>query len=460
MVSGEAVPIDFGQVDQDAPDVDIVFEIRNDGGQTLSLGAISVPDGFSVTSPPAADVPAGGSTYFTVTLDTGVVGVFSGDVSLASSDGPQSPDGLDENPFTFAITGKVRSSPGVASRFVFYNNSAWDAGGDDYAAVATDKTPLLPGRSPAPANYTNYHYGINGIMVDVYSPTGTPTGSDFSFRVNEADSPDTWAPAPVPTTDIQPGGGVDGSDRATFVWADDAIVNRWLEVTVIANANTGLVADDVFCFGNSVGDTNGDGKVDGVDYNALVSEFGLRGELGDLDADFDASGQVNLADFATVRGAAGNTVQAPIPPAAPAASSLPVTEPGVDLLAASAPYVSGDIRGACCGREMGTGSIGALSEANGADVPVPFSRRSRIRDENGDENGDRHLRLRLRSQSPFSSTPNTYSALADVYAAAAVPYRTPIASEDPRVLSDDLLTGGEGDLLADILAESLLAVPL
>ena len=420
VVSGEAVPIDFGQVDQDAPDVDIVFEIRNDGGQTLSLGAISVPDGFSVTSPPAADVPAGGSTYFTVTLDTGVVGVFSGDVSLASSDGPQSPDGLDENPFTFAITGKVRSSPGVASRFVFYNNSAWDAGGDDYAAVATDKTPLLPGRSPAPANYTNYHYGINGIMVDVYSPTGTPTGSDFSFRVNEADSPDTWAPAPVPTTDIQPGGGVDGSDRATFVWADDAIVNRWLEVTVIANANTGLVADDVFCFGNSVGDTNGDGKVDGVDYNALVSEFGLRGGLGDLDADFDASGRVDLADFAIVRGAAGNTVQAPIPPAAPAASSLPVTEPAVDLLAASVP-AEADVLAVGDGLVDGAAVLTSLADLIAPIVVAGFD-------------------------VPDSTT--------------SVPYRTPIASEDLRVLRDDLLVGGEGDLPADILAESLLAVPL
>jgi len=434
IVSGEATPIDFGQVDQDASDVDMVFEVRNDGGQTLSLGAISVPSGFSVTSSPAADIPAGGSTSFTVTLDTGAVGVFSGNVSLAGSDGPQSPDGLDENPFTFAITGKVGYPAIIVGRHVFYNNSAWDAGGDDDGAIAADKTPLLPGQSPAPANYTNYHHGINGIMVDIEDLAGTPTGGDFGFRTNEADSPDTWVSAPVPTLSVRPGEGVGGSDRAVFIWADGAILNQWLEVTVIANANTGLTADDVFYLGNSVGDTNGDGSVDGSDYNAMVSQFGLRGGLASLAADFDASGQVNLVDFAIMRGAAGNAVQAPTPPAAPAAASLPVMESGVDLLAASVPA--------------------------DADVPAPISRRSSRRASIRDENRDRHLRPRLRSQSPFSSTPNTYSAPADAYAAAAVPYRTPIASEDLRALSDDLPASQDGELTADLLAESPLVVPL
>ena len=419
VVSGETTPIDFGQVAPNAPDVDRVFEVRNDGGQTLSLGEISVPDGFSVTSPPAGEIPAGGSTFFTVTLDTGTLGVFGGDVTLAGSDGPRSPDGLDENPFTFAITGQVGFPAVIAGRYVFYNNSAWDAGGDDDAAIATGKHPLLPGGTPWQANYTNYSRGINGVMVDIYGPIGTPADSDFSFRVNEADSPDTWAPAPVPAISVRPGDGFSGSNRVTLVWADGAILNQWLEVTVIANANTGLAADDVFYFGNVVGDTNGDAYVDGGDFNAFADEFGLTGGIGDLVSDFDASGQVDLVDFGIARAAYGNVVQMPTPPAAPAAfaaAAAPVravTESSVDLLAEYAPADDGLVDAA----EILTSPADLIAPIVVAGVDAPDT----------------------------SST---------------MLYRTPIASEDLRALSNDLFTGGEGDLLVDILAQSALVVPL
>ena len=53
-----------------------------------------------------------------------------------------------------------------------------------------------------------------------------------------------------------------GTDRVGFVWADGAIQNRYLEVTVRGNdaaggfnTNTGLAASDVFYFGNLIGDT-------------------------------------------------------------------------------------------------------------------------------------------------------------------------------------------------------------
>jgi hypothetical protein len=34
------------------------------------------------------------------------------------------------------------------------------------------------------------------------------------------------------------GAGVHGSDRIELIWADGAIVNQWLRVTVLATANT------------------------------------------------------------------------------------------------------------------------------------------------------------------------------------------------------------------------------
>ena len=48
-----------------------------------------------------------------------------------------------------------------------------------------------------------------------------------------------------------------GSDRIVITWADNAIPNaNWLRVTVLANANTGLAANDVHYWGSSIGETN------------------------------------------------------------------------------------------------------------------------------------------------------------------------------------------------------------
>lgn len=110
IVDGETVPIDFGQVTQGSPSVIKIFHIRNDGQQDLSLGAIDVPDGFTATGPDSTVIGEGESTYFVVILLTDELGSFGGDgsdVSLANTDGPRSPDGLDEHDFTFAVTGCV-----------------------------------------------------------------------------------------------------------------------------------------------------------------------------------------------------------------------------------------------------------------------------------------------------------------------------------------------------------------
>ena len=55
----------------------------------------------------------------------------------------------------------------VIGRNLIYNNSYFDgndstAGIGDEGAVASDKSPLLPGQTAAYVNYTNYVHGING----------------------------------------------------------------------------------------------------------------------------------------------------------------------------------------------------------------------------------------------------------------------------------------------------------
>ena len=75
--------------------------VRNVGMADLTLGAITVPSGFSVVSGPGSTVLVPGqSDTFVVQLDALLEGDFSGTLTLASNDG-------DESPFDFAIFGTV-----------------------------------------------------------------------------------------------------------------------------------------------------------------------------------------------------------------------------------------------------------------------------------------------------------------------------------------------------------------
>jgi hypothetical protein len=149
----------------------------------------------------------------------------------------------------------------IADHHLFYNNSFWTnpANGftNDDAAIDPSKTPLLNGGTGSFANYSGALLGINGIMVDINDlPAATPAATDFTFKVGNDDTPSGWAAAPNPATIIiRRGAGTGGSDRVELIWPDNAIQNTWLQVTVKANGDTGLVTPDVFYFGNAIGET-------------------------------------------------------------------------------------------------------------------------------------------------------------------------------------------------------------
>ena len=134
----------------------------------------------------------------------------------------------------------------VVGRHVFYNDSAFDdenplPNSDDDSAIATDKTALLPGHTATLANVTSYDRGINGIVVDVAGLHGNMTADDFDFKVGNNNSPSTWAAAPEPlSVTVFDGIGSGGSDRVEILWADGAIRNQWLQVTMRATENTAL----------------------------------------------------------------------------------------------------------------------------------------------------------------------------------------------------------------------------
>jgi hypothetical protein len=160
---------------------------------------------------------------------------------------------------TFNVSqAELRSS--VLAEHIFYNNSAWDgndpnANANDDNAIAPDKSPLRKGGIATFSNYTSYSKGINGVMIDILGLPGTPTASDFTFKIGNDNNPTNWTVAPAPSSiTVRPGAGVGGSQRVTLIWPDNAIKKAWLEVTVLPTINTGLSVQEVFYLGNAVGD--------------------------------------------------------------------------------------------------------------------------------------------------------------------------------------------------------------
>ncbi|MBS3734908.1 MAG: hypothetical protein KGY99_08270, partial [Phycisphaerae bacterium] len=244
----------------------------------------------------------------------------------------------------------------VVNRHVFYNNSAWDgddpgANGNDDDAIAPDKTALPPGEQASFANYTSYHRGINGVMIDIddlADPAGL-SAADFAFATGNDSEPADWGAAPAPASvTVRPGAGVDGSDRVTLIWADndfdgivdanEAVAKDWLEVTVQANATTGLLDADVFYFGNAVGETGDsttDAFVNAVD-GAGVREHPRSGrDPAPIDYAWDITRDrfVNAVDSAWVREhpTSGRNVLNLITPPVPEDGPLGVFETGEDV---------------------------------------------------------------------------------------------------------------------------------
>jgi hypothetical protein len=124
----------------------------------------------------------------------------------------------------------------------------------------------------------------------------------------------------------------------TLTFADGSIKNKWLRVTVLPTARTGLAAPDVFYFGNLCGETGNDAgaaAVTAVDLVMVRRSFTAAGTTVPVTNkyDFNRDGKVNATDLVFARlGAAGGTLTrltAPAPAASgvAAAGSASTTQP-------------------------------------------------------------------------------------------------------------------------------------
>ena len=239
--------------------------------------------------------------------------------------------------------GATTPLPAIVGNYVFYNNSSFDGYNGssnltDDNAIATDKVALLPGQAGSFANITSYSKGINGVMIDVANLNTVPTADDFDFAVGNNDDDDSWADAPDPTyVNAYPGRGPGGSTQITIIWPDNSIENEWLQVTMLADQVTGLAQDDVFYFGNAIGDTGAstaNAQVTSADAARVAANFTSKASVTDP-YDINRDGVVNAADVALVN--ANLTTQAD------ALNLISFVPPTVAMLAsASSSYITGN----------------------------------------------------------------------------------------------------------------------
>lgn len=145
----------------------------------------------------------------------------------------------------------------IVTRGLFYSGAT----GQSASTTLSDKVALLPGQSSSFANYSNYSRGLNALVVDVSELPLTTTDADFlaslQFATWDGINPNGFvASSVVPTVTLAAGGGAGGSSRANITFPDNSVQNTWLRIVVLANAQTGLSANDVFYFGNVIGDLN------------------------------------------------------------------------------------------------------------------------------------------------------------------------------------------------------------
>lgn len=203
----------------------------------------------------------------------------------------------------------VVPSSTVVSRGVAYRGAGTSYGTD---AIDTTKSALHgPGAIASMNNFTNYLHGINRVVIDIDEMSANDlTAADFQFRVgntNNFANAQEWTAADAPAINVQALSAT--TRRVTLDWPDGTITNQWLEVTVRANANTNLAQDDVFYFGNQIGDVNGSvsssGRVtvnsfDSLDIRRNQSAGQNSVGIGNL-FDVDRNGSVNSFDTLAVR---------------------------------------------------------------------------------------------------------------------------------------------------------------
>ena len=223
--------------------------------------------------------------------------------------------GTDEDGGSSNVTFTIDALVAVVNSKVYYLRSSFDGSGVD-AALDTGKSLAKSGSEARPLtfdNVINNTRGINGLVFDVAGLAATTlTASDIAFRMspigsfNEAaNPPSSWAAAPAPTNIVVTEGTSSTPARVRIEWADGAIVNRWLQIKILDNANTGLRSPQVYYLGHLLGETTG--TLSGGSYVVQVADvLKIRPDVGSPAnvsniLDINKNGLIQVSDILAFR---------------------------------------------------------------------------------------------------------------------------------------------------------------
>lgn len=157
-------------------------------------------------------------------------------------------------------------------------------------------------------NLINTAQGINGLRFDIQDLPQSLTSADFVFQWSPtgnfsqaSNSPSHWELAASPSSITTSGTGL---SEVLIQWPSGTIVNRWLRVTILSNANTGLPEPEVYYIGHLLGEATG--PADGVftvsfaDINAIRDAVGQEVDSSSI-FDLDKSGTVAFTDISAMR---------------------------------------------------------------------------------------------------------------------------------------------------------------
>lgn len=185
--------------------------------------------------------------------------------------------------------------------------------------IDTGKSLAKESASPTLLSYNNLINsvgGIRGLLFDVQDLAGTVTASDFVFQMSPtgafdaslpANQPANWASAPAPAVVLV--NPIGSNDRISVLFNAGSIQNRWLRITVLANANTGLTTPEVYYVGHLLGETTGpSGLVFTVAFADITPIRSAAGNVVDASStvDIDKNGTVSFADISAMRSNVGS----------------------------------------------------------------------------------------------------------------------------------------------------------
>ncbi len=211
IIDGTATPFDLGATFVGVP-VQRSFSVRNVGQAPLTVQQIIPPAGFSVVpAAPLGTLAAGGGTAaFTLQLDAAGAGTFMGDVSFLHDD-------TDENPFNFAVTGRVGTARildngdagfSTVGHWGLYSeghqNDIHAAGAGGGAQLAIWTFSVTPGQYRAAATWPAHANRATHALLEILNGSS----SLGNVALNQQQSPDDFSLAETPGTLWEHLGGI------------------------------------------------------------------------------------------------------------------------------------------------------------------------------------------------------------------------------------------------------------